>query len=227
MRKRIGFLCILTCALLADWLKGNATSSASKPKPPLKVPAITTFDNGPGLSIQSYNLGSYSDGVGGVQCVFFDPAAGGSGDLLFDTDYNSAPDTPPSRWLDFQFASPATVTCVPSSGGSVPASGLHPAHMVVGGGYWDPGVYDMPIHPTERRPFAAWFWVSGSTLRFSYPSGPSDDCSTPVWVTHPDADTWIIEATAAEVAPLYETVNRKTVPTSYWHMPFRITVTRK
>ena len=65
-------------------------------------------------------------------------------------------------------------------------------------------------------------------LRFANTNYP---CANEVWVSHPDADTWLVSATLAagggDVAVLTETIQGKTAPVYYWHMPFQIKVTRR
>jgi hypothetical protein len=163
--------------------------------------------------------------VDGVQCVFFDPAAGGSGDLVFDTAFWANPNTPPRRWLNYQFVSSANgevMNCTPPSvGGVVPASGLYKAHMVVG------KIYALAPGAGALNP-ARFRVTDTTTLRFSDRLGPNGDCSTTVWVSRSaDGKTWTIEGRLTDVAAIYQDVNGATVPTSYWHMPFRITVRLK
>jgi hypothetical protein len=200
------------------------------------VPAVASFDYS--LSIASDGMGPYVNGQQGVVCHFFDASSGGTGDFVLLTNGNGpsggSKQTP--RMLNYQFTSPASVACTPAAGGTLPFSGLQIGDLSIHGLIGP--IYNMPAGQTQ--PAVAQSALSGGEngrLRFGDLNPGANPCGTPVSVTlSADGSTWTIATTPpaatagpstnGEIASLFQSVKGHNVATSFWNMPFQVTVRR-
>jgi hypothetical protein len=218
MPRNASLLCLSSFALSIFGFSGRA--AYAQPPPSISVPAEATFSDG--LAITGDGAGPYDDGQSGVKCVLFDANLGGSGDFVMNTDANKSSGKlrPSPRTLGFLFNPPAAVSCTPALGGSPPASGYWTANLAVHGLNYP--IYNMPL---GTQPAVASFIISAGNLRFSSYNPADNPCSAPVNVSY-DGTTWTITPASSPVATLYQTVKNQTGPTSFWNMPFQISVTR-
>jgi hypothetical protein len=178
-------------------------------KPSSSIPAQMTFANAPGDQILGDAYGqTYKDGELGVFCQLLE-----NGNLVFHAG---------SRSVNFLFGTLYNTGCPVDPRGWIPAA-PHPASLTV------TGLLQMPVGSTAA-PLAIFELDDGNgRLMYGWPGY----CSTRIQVTRSDQQTWIIAATstpvasgAGNVAVLEQEVSRRNkVPTSYWEMPFTLTVT--
>jgi hypothetical protein len=178
---------------------------------PLTHSVMATFSG----AISNDLSAPYVDGVDGVECVFFDPACGGSGDMVFDTN-GSAPGgrVHATRNLCFDFSNSPLASPQPSCFAmwdTLPQSSCGHGHIVLGVRDWGTRIYSMA--PGQ---YAAAMQINASDagvmLRYGGAYSSDNLCSTPVLVTaYADqsiaahnpygTNTWIVTTTAAAISP--------------------------
>jgi hypothetical protein len=192
-------------ALLAGGWSANSARAAK----PSSTPAQVVFANASGDRITSSGDPSYRNGEQGVSCILND-----NGNLVLHASS--------SHPINVQFGTPYNTGCQLSPGGWIPPSLNAPTLTVL-------RLLEMQVGSTTAT--LAVFHLSDGQGRVMY--GWPGYCSTSIQATRLDASTWIVAATptptaagAGHIAVLEQFVSRRTnVPTSYWEMPFTITVT--
>jgi hypothetical protein len=213
----------LAAAALVTLVTFQPASAAPKPCP-LTHSAQATFSG----AIHDDGNGPYIDGVDGVQCVFFDPACGGSGDLVFDTEGTNGrkPRTVRSLCFDFSGAATEATSCTVMPDTLPPAYCGH-GHLVLGVRDWGTRIYSMA--PGSQQAGAIWFTAGGEiSLRYRGPYASDNLCSTPVSVQRSlDGSTWTISTipTTGDLAAVFQYLKGGWVLTDFRHVQFQLTVT--
>jgi hypothetical protein len=213
----------LVAATLVTFVAVQPGSTAPKPCP-LTHSAQATFSG----AIHDDGNGPYIDGVDGVQCVFFDPACGGTGDLVFDTAGTNGRKSGISRSLCFDFSGSATeTTSCTAMPDTLPPAYCGQGHVVLGVHDWGTPIYSMA--PGSQQAGAIWFTAGGVfSLHYRGPSASDNPCSTPVLVQRSlDGSTWTVSTIPAtgDLAAVFQYLNRALTLTDFRHVQFQLTVT--
>jgi hypothetical protein len=170
----------------------------------IRTPASITFSDRAGLDrIVSDGEGSYTDAVGGVNCVFFSS----TGDANLDTTASRNP----LRTMQFDL--------------SQRISGSGPTNTFLSSGTLDiQALARMAVGETQLT--GAVFSTSIGQLHFRAGDGGTD-----LTAVRLDAHTWVVSTDdsyalgAGDVAALVQTVKNKLVRVGTYHLPFEVTVT--